>query len=136
MERVVLRPSRKKWTLMLVLCAAFVAGNIWMVVDGDGAGYFVAGFFGLIGLMAPMMLWKARLVLSPEGFTMDNGVKAKTYRWSDVEMFFPVQIGTTTQVGWNFASHYDSLHTIRALNAGISHAEASLGDNFGTKVDA
>jgi hypothetical protein len=97
-DRVVLRPSRKKWTLMLVLCAAFTVGGIWMILDGDAAGWFVAGFFGLCLLTSVLMLTRmVRLVLTPAGFTLRGPVRSVTYGWSDVTRFAPAATGATTR---------------------------------------
>src|SRR3712207_1529875 len=109
MERKVLRPSKRKWTLMLLLSLAFTAGGVWMISDGDGAGWVVAGFFGLCALAGAVMLLPnaAYLELTPEGFTTKALFRRKTYRWRDVAEFGTHVAGSVTQVGFNFAPDYE-----------------------------
>ena len=131
-----LRPSKRKWILVAVGSAVFVTVGVAMfIIDGDWIGLLCAAFFGSCAAVSVLQLWKARLVLTSEGFTMDGGFKSRTYRWTDIEEFFPAQISTTTQVGWRFLPHYEESSTLRKLNESVAGVEASIGDTFGLGAD-
>ncbi len=64
----------------LLVSALFVAVGIWMIVDGDSTGWFVAGFFGLCLLVAvfepwlpkPQVACEYRLVITEEDVACEH----------------------------------------------------------------
>jgi hypothetical protein len=131
-RRVVLRPSRSKWTLLFFTSAAFTAVSVLAIGDGNGWGWLGLSLFGLGMLVSPLMLaGKVKLVLTSEGFTLRNLVNAVTYRWSDIEGFYVAPAGVTTIVAWRYASSVDRDLLARGVNRAFGLPEAGLGDTFG-----
>jgi hypothetical protein len=131
-KRVVLRPSRSKWTLVLLISAAFTAVSVLAIRDGDGWAWLGLGLFGLgIPVSLLMLAGKVKLVLTPEGFTIRNLVNGVTYRWSDIEGFYVAPAGVTTIVAWKYSPSVDRDRLARGANRAFGLPEAGLGDTFG-----
>ena len=122
---------------MLAGSAAFTAGGVWMITDGNAGGWLVAGFFGLCALVGFVMLLPnaASLELTPQGFTQKTLFRRAAYRWSEVAEFGTHVAGNVTQVGFNFAPEYEQAEAMRALNRGLGFYEGALGDTFGLGAD-
>lgn len=135
-KRVVLRPSRTKWTLLLFISAAFTAVCVLAIRDGNGWAWLGLTLFGLGMLVALLMLaGKVKLVLTPEGFMIRNLVNAVTYRWSDIEDFYEAPVGVTTIVAWSYRSSVDRDRLARGVNRAFGQPEAGLGDTFGMSAN-
>jgi hypothetical protein len=131
-KRVVLRPSRWKWTSVLLISAAFTALCVSAIRDGDGWAWLGLGLFGLgISTSLLMLAGKVKLVLTPEGFTMRNLVNAVTYRWSDIDGFYVAPAGIKTIVAWTYSPSVDRDRLARGVNRAFGLPEAGLGDTFG-----
>jgi len=79
--------------------AVFVAGGIWMIADGESAGWFVAGFFGLCLLVAifepwlpkPQMSFEYRLLITTDEIACEHPRrKRESIRWEDVNRIWYV----------------------------------------------
>lgn len=94
---LLLRPSRKKWSLMILGAAALVAACLFLAVSEQGAfsrivGWFGVIFFGLGGLAAVANLTtKSFLMLTAGGFAVRGLGRQYTTRWCDVEGFWSVR---------------------------------------------
>jgi hypothetical protein len=131
-KRVVLKPSRKKWTAVLLVSATFAGIGILMIRDGDGWGWVAAVLFGLGVLVSVLNLAGTQsLILTPSGFVLKSLLGKRTYRWSDIEQFYVAAVGVVTQVGWSYRPTYEGDIHARRLNRALGGPEAGLGDTFG-----
>ena len=129
---LVLRPNRLWGAVYLLTCLGFAAIGGFMIAEGQGAGWFVAGFFGLgvavfsIGLLPGA----SYLRLSAEGFTLCSLYRRRDFAWGDVGPFFPGVISGRKMVLFDFA---DSAYRPRwrAVARALSGAEDALPDTYG-----
>jgi hypothetical protein len=86
---VTLYPSRKRQIRLLVLCAVFAAGGIWLAVERSLFGWLVAGFFGycLITAAISLLTGAASLSLNKEGFQAKSLFRRIGANWQDVSSF-------------------------------------------------
>ena len=84
-----LYPSRAKWLLIFLIGALFAAGGILMIRDGRASGWFVAGFFGIVAVIAVVVMLPGAngLVLDREGFTAKAFFREHHTRWVDTRGF-------------------------------------------------
>lgn len=129
----VLRPSRRKWLLMLMASGLFVAGGWWMILDGSWWGWFAAVFFGLgvIVSAAALVPGSAYLRLTPDGFTVCSLFRSCTCRWNDVERFQVARRGWNRTVAFNFVADFDGHSTGREIAARLAGHEGALPDTYG-----
>lgn len=142
-DQEILRPRKRKWALVLLACATFVAIGLMMLRDPNenrGLTLFFLGFFGLGGVVAVMQFvpGSSFLQLTPEGFTMRTMWRSQFYRWSDIEQFGIAEVHSGGQlhtlVGFDFSESYPGEGMrMRNLNRRLSGFEASLPDNYGWK---
>jgi hypothetical protein len=101
-ERQVLRPSKRKWTLILLGCVALDSGALWLIRTGAPleAPPFPIGdatlwvWFGVVlfavGIpMSLVVMFSGRyyLELTREGFTIGDLVRPRSFRWLAVGPF-------------------------------------------------
>src|SRR5258705_8445612 len=112
-----LRPSRMQTALLFMVSLVFVLGRIWMVRDGERAGYFCAGFFGLCLLIFAVQFHPKAvyLHLAPDGFTFCSLFRAHTVRWAEVRDFGATSIVGNRTVGWNFTADYPASQRARGI---------------------
>ncbi len=90
----VIRTSRIRMVVLILIAAVFVAGGVLMVAhpskpDDAMWGWAVVGFFGLGGLVfAYHLIWPARLTLDQTGFTHGGLLRTTVVAWRDVEELF------------------------------------------------
>ena len=79
---LVLRASRRKQLLFLLVCVAFTAIGVMMVRDGDSRGYFCGGLFalGAVVFVINMLPDASYLKLDEEGFTFCSLFRAHSVR--------------------------------------------------------
>jgi hypothetical protein len=152
-EHLVLRPSKTKWTLLLLACIGFVVAGIWMINVGGPAsrapfgdarfwGWAAVIFFGLGIPLSLFQLFSGRtyLSLNPETFTMGTFWGPRTIRWSDVAYFTAEQVipggRPTKMVKFDYVPTYSEHSTMRALARSVSGHDAGLPDTYGMKADA
>ena len=123
--------------MLLLASLAFVAAGVWMIGEGNAAGWFVAGFFGLCALPAVWSLWPnaSYLLLTPEGFTVKTPFRSWSLRWDDVEEFGAESTGRTTIVTFDFAPGFDGHAVGRRLNNALGFRDAGLGDTYGLSAE-
>jgi len=132
-ETLVLRPSRVKSLVMLLIGVAFTAGGIVMVRDGARWGWFVLIFFGLctvvfISLLLPN---SAYLRLTPEGFEIRSLYRSFRNKWTDVTSFRAGRVGLNPMVMITFAPTYQRGRTARAVADALTGGEGGLPDTYG-----
>ena len=90
----------------LIVSALFAVGGVWMIVDGDASGWYVAGFFGLCLLVAVFEPWLPkpdvscgyRLLITQEEVACEYlKRKRESIRWEDVNRIWYV---TTSAGPW------------------------------------
>lgn len=129
-----LRPSRVKWAGVFGLCLMFVLGGVWMVREGERAGYFVAGVFA-IGLPVALLQFHpkaAYLKLTSEGFTYCGLFRTHTVRWAQVMEFGIVRIHNL-MVAWNFTPDSARPGRTGSFIKSLYGYEAALPDTYGMK---
>ena len=142
----VLRPRKKKWTLMLLLSVGFVVGGLMMLHDPHVdrfEGYLCVAFFGACAVAALVRFvpGSSFLRIDPEGLTVRTMWRNQSYRWSDIERFGVAEFYTAhgflqrhRMVGIDFSESYPQAgqgRTLKNMNRGCSGFEASLPDNYG-----
>jgi ribosomal protein S18 acetylase RimI-like enzyme len=133
-----LRPSRRRWSLLLAVFVAFTALGIATIVSGEAWGWLAAIFFGL-GIPISVLVLTGRintLHLTPEGFTI-RSLRTSTIGWDDVEAFGTFETAGGTMVGFTFAPSYDRATIGRALARELTGSpyEGGLPDTYGMKAE-
>ncbi|HZA80839.1 MAG TPA: hypothetical protein VFC13_05125, partial [Actinomycetes bacterium] len=88
------------------LSLAFVAAPVWLIRRGQAGGWLALGFFGpcaLIALLVPLAT-RNHLRLDPDRFTVTTPILTRSYRWAEVDRFFPVGDGTSGAVAFYLAA--------------------------------
>jgi hypothetical protein len=144
-QEQILRPRKRKWTLVLLGSVSFVAIGLMMLRDPNESrvitGFFL-GFFALCGVVSLVQFvpGSSFLQLTPEGLTVRTMWRTQSHRWSDIEQFGVAEFSSGRHrqklVGFDFAASYPSegmARKMRDLNRRLSGFEASLPDNYGWK---
>ncbi|MFY2765148.1 STM3941 family protein [Arenimonas sp. MALMAid1274] len=134
-----LKPRLSRFVLLLLVCAAFVALGIFLVLRGQMLlGWLNVGFFGLGVAVAAISLLPGSnyLRLSRDGFEVCSLYRRGTVRWRDVQAFFPAEIARRPLVCWNYADDYDRQRAGRLLATELAGVEAALPDTYGLSADA
>lgn len=91
-DRLDLPTPMMKFAALLVICLVLAAVGLWIVSEGEPAGWIAAAFFGVCALLAAVtMVTGAGLSLDPEGFTMRSALRRKRYLWAQVSAFSTVR---------------------------------------------
>jgi len=132
-----LRPKRLKYLLFALLSAAFVAGGVLMVRDGQRLGWFEIFFFGtgLIVFCLLLLPGSAYLKLDPAGFTFCSLFRPHSMRWYEVDSFATGRIGTNKLVVFNFSELHRGQQRLRKISSAISGYEAALPGTYGLKAE-
>ena len=142
-ETVELRPSRKKWTLVLLGCLVFSALLVPAAIlepsaiTITGALLFGPGAFFSAWSLVP---GSACLRLSPEGFVSKLPVRTRRYRWDDVENFRLFEVRSRYHssefVGFDFRDRtHESQSLMQTVNRGVSGVDEGLSDNYGIEPE-
>ena len=134
---VLLRASRKKHLLFLLVSIAFVAIGVMMVRDGEPMGYFCGGFFalGAIVFVINMLPNASYLRLDEESFTFCSLFRAHTVPWAAIQEFGLVTIRFKRMVAWNFVEGYVTNMRLQDLSRAISGFDAALPDTYGLSAN-
>ena len=145
----ILRPRKAKWTLVLLISAAFVAIGVLVLRDPKASAdrtwaYLGVSFFALCATVALLQFLPGSsfLLLTPEGFTVRVMWRTTSYRWADIDRFgvagFETTHGPLRQdhrlVGFDFVASYPrgrSSQALMTLNRRLTGFEAALPDNYG-----
>jgi hypothetical protein len=133
-----LRPSRLRWSLLLLAFVVFTTAGIAMIAAGEAWGWPVAVFFGL-GIPISILVLTGRsngLRLTPDGFAIQS-LRTSTIAWDDVEAFGTFKTAGGTMVGFTFAPSYDRATIGRALARELTESpyEGGLPDTYGMKAE-
>ena len=139
-ETVELRPSRKKWLLMLLGCLVFSAILIPAAIFAPSvitiAGALLFGPGVVLSAWVLAVPGSAYLRLTPEGFVSKVPVRTRRYRWDDVENFRVFEVRsryhTSEFVGFDYRDRtHDSQSLMQTVNRGVSGVDEGLSDNYG-----
>ena len=86
MDKLIIKNSRWKYVLLLIVCIGFVTAGIGMVINGERFGWLGILFFGS-GI--PLLIWqiadsRPRLVIDEQG-VLDRTLGVGCIAWSDIE---------------------------------------------------
>ncbi|TMC96471.1 MAG: hypothetical protein E6J05_14190 [Chloroflexi bacterium] len=148
-DRLLLRPSKRKWILLLVVFIAFVATGVWMINVGGPVprapigdarfwGWVSVIFFGLGIPLSFIQLFSSSMYLSltPERFTMGTLWGTRTIRWSDVTSFTAEQVAYRSKmVKFDYVPANSEHSSMRAVARSLSGHDAGLPDTYGMKAE-
>ena len=125
--------------LLLLLSSAFTAGGVWMIQDGEKAGWFVAGFFGLCLLVFLIQLFpnSSFLTVDDDGIEFSALYRKCRLKWSEISEFGVYSresIGIGKTVGINFSPSYERLAMGRAIAKFLVGFEGGLPDTYGLQA--
>ena len=140
MPELVLRPSRAKTILLLLVALVFVAIGVFALADREwGVGLSCTIFFGLGAVIAAIQLrpGAAYLRLTEEGFVVCSMFRAGALvPWNRVSNF---RVGSLPLAGKKMVVYDSSSPTkrgLRQINRELIGASDGLPDNYGMKYDA
>lgn len=138
---LLLVPKRSSVVGLLLLCAAFVAGGLWLGLRGEPFGFVCAGFFGLGVLAALVQLVPGSCFLRVDdtGITFASLFRRNAVPWSDIDEFCVVVTRSTgirvcETVGFNLAPTYDRATLGRRFSRAVAGCEGALPDTYGMKA--
>jgi membrane associated rhomboid family serine protease len=138
-EPVVLYPSRRRWTVMLITFGAVAGLCVYGFASTRGAG-FVAGalFCAAITLLSAAQLTPGRayLRIAPDGLTARSPLRTWRWAWNDIERFQAYEIhnrySSTKHVGYDRRDLTPERQGFwQTLNRGISGVDGGLPDTYG-----
>jgi hypothetical protein len=135
-DQLVLRASKLKNLLSALVSCVFIAGGVWLILGGDGIGWFVAGFFGLclIVFLVQMLPQSSYLRLDPEGFEIRTLFQSSRYKWDDVAVFGTKKIGSKMVI-FLFSPEYENGKTARGISLAVAGVEGALPDTYGMSAE-
>ena len=136
-DRLILRPSMRKWWWVVLIAIAFTAIGVFMIAEGNWRGWLVSGIFAF-GLALSGLFFlpgSAYLELRPDGFTVCTFWRKQDYRWDAVSAFGVTTIAHNRFVAFDFIADEDRPKGA-GIAAAVSGAESSLPDTYGMRADA
>jgi len=152
-DRLLLRPSKLRWTAMLLGSAALALGGVWLIISGvhlDNPPFGIGDahfwvWFGVIlfalGIpisLAQMFSRRVYLELTPEGFNVGTLSLRTAYRWSAVGAFSTEEItyrGFTIGKRVVFDGVSAALEGHPRAAAIVNAIGGRLPDTYGMKAD-
>ena len=128
-----LRPSMRKWLLVLLGCGVFDAGGLWMVARAAPWGWYVLIAFALGTIIAAMMLLPgaASLELDRDSFQTTTLFRRHRMRWQDVSEFEPVSIPPSMQKMVAYDDVNVAGRPLAHLSVAIAGHNSALPDTYG-----
>jgi hypothetical protein len=137
-----LHTKRAKTIWLLLLCSAFTAGGVLMILNGKNMGWFCSGFFALGTLIFLLQLHPkaSYLTISEDGFECSVLFRKSRYRWSDISKFGTYTLRQKglpvgTFVGLDFSAEYQLSPKARAVSKAMVGFEGGLPDTYGLRAD-
>jgi hypothetical protein len=129
--RLVLRTRGTHSALLLLVCAAFTAVGVAMLIDSAPKGWLVTSFFGLCTLIAAVNALPnaSFLALDREGFEMRALFRTTRFRWSDIRTFGVATVGVQSMVVFTYTEPYRREHP--AARRAFHDIEGALPDSYG-----
>ncbi len=136
---IVLRPSKTKTILLILVCVVFAAGAKFMIADGEVAkGWSVVIFFGLgAGVFIIQLLPGASyLEITPAGFVICSLFRKRPLiPWRDVGPFTVAKLPPYGKKMVMFTSPGDAAKALGKLNRALLGASGGLPDTYGMKAE-
>ena len=129
-----LKPSRLKWAIVLLGCAAFVVIAVFIQPETDQDAmmrWLTMGFFGL-GVFAsiPGLLGIGGLDLDKDGFTIRTLGRKSRRTWKECSEFSPVRL-RRGGIFVGFSSTTDEKHALAGLAQSLAGTTGMLPDKYG-----
>lgn len=126
-----LRPSPRKWLVVLAIAATFTAVGTMMVGDGASGGWFVTIFFGLCTAIGLVVLLPGSMFLEVrrDGFETSHLFRRRRFAWSEVGRFSAVEVVSRPMVAFDRIGAAPS--RLGKLSAAIAGANDALPDTYG-----
>jgi uncharacterized integral membrane protein len=131
MDVEVLKPSSKKWMLVLSFFLLMLVVGIVQIQEENNTGYIIVFLTAplALGALVAMLPGASLLQLSAEGFKIKSLYRTQHYTWNNVSEF---GINTQGLVGFNFL---DKKPKGAELAKELTGFEAALPDTYGYKAD-
>ena len=133
---VALSPSRKKWLLLLLIGAGFVAISLLVIKSHDDD--YVYGWLGLIFFslgsvvaIVAMLPGAGGLKLDREGFEFISLYRGSRVRWQDATGFDAVRIPPSRQIMVVFDDATAKKKALGKLSVAIAGHNSGLPDTYG-----
>ncbi|MCB9234835.1 MAG: hypothetical protein H6581_24490 [Bacteroidia bacterium] len=132
-ETQILKPSRLRNALYLLLSLLFVAGGMILVPEEGLVGWISMGFFGLVSLIFAIQLLPGAsvLTLTAEGFEIKSLFRARFTHWEEVKAFQVGYVGMNKRVVFDYVETYQKKESGRKLAKAMGGHEGGLPDNYG-----
>lgn len=132
-----LRPNPWKQTVLILICAGFLALGGFLVSQGDAFGWLCVAFFGagLLVFLLGLLPGSSYLEFRRDGFEMSSLYRKWFVRWSDVQSFFPHRIASNRMVCWNCVPDHQGHASGHRLSARLTGVEAALPETYGRSAD-
>jgi hypothetical protein len=138
-DELILYPTRTKWLLVLLVCAAFLAFALLMSPERQIISWVSIVGFGLGGLVSIVALLpgSSYLRLSRQGYEQRAFFRTSKQSWQHIERFQARKLptGLNRFVGFNFDLDYPRNVTARRVNRSLTGADAGLADTYGLSAD-
>ncbi len=133
---MVLRTSKKRQIIMVLMGPAFALMGVLMVMSHHWYGWLAVGLGVLVTpiMIRQMAMGGSFLKINQDGFVVGILKKEESYRWDDIEEFYPVTIAFMKYVGWNFVPEFDQTKLAKFNRAG-GDVQFTLPECFGEDAD-
>ena len=128
MEKLVIKNSRWKYVLFLVICIAFVVANAGLLMEGEWLGWIGLVFFGS-GI--PLFIWqimdsRPRLIIDERG-VFDRTLGVGCIAWSDVQTAYVKSISGTDFICLELRNAEQYRKKSSAIRRAMTTANRNLG---------
>ena len=133
-----LQPSVRRSLLFALLCLAFAAIGIWMIVSkGTWMAWATTAFFGVgtLVLGSTLLPGSSYLELRGDAFTVCSLWRAQSFQWRDVGPFKVGYLGPKRAVLFDMAPEYHERTAARKAARMLAGSEGALPDTFGKSAD-
>jgi hypothetical protein len=128
---ILIRASRWKAALVIVVSAGFMAIGVMMLVDWRPEPAWhsqvvlaVFGFGLIIGLGS--VLWPSSLEISPAGLALRVLFRRRRWRWNEIGNFRVIRIERTGMVGFDVADGQGGASRLKRLNSYLVGVDGAL----------
>ncbi len=134
-EPLILRNSKKKYFLSLLICAVFVFIGIWILrtdasTKAQLIGWCNAGFFGLGALVLVRQLFdsRPRITITETGIT-DRTLNLGEIEWADIEDALLMRIQREHFIALKLRDEQKYLSRLSSTHQGLASANTAFGFN-------